>query len=310
MRMRAPHPWPLAVLASADCCLRAIARSTDPALANDAQAKGLKTHVARRRGIRQQHHVAYTEVPQNLRADADLDAAAFRIRMLALLAFGVLCDRTRHTLRSQIPNEDDDTSALACDLGHGLLDQSPTRALAAADAQQIGQHIYRMYAHQHGTGGAKIAFDKSQVLDGLYGRFVDVEIEGATEQAIDGGFSDLAHDAIMAQPIADQIFDGADLQAVALGEGDQIGHACHGAVVVHNLADDAGRKQASQAGEIDGGLRVAGAHEHATFARNQRENVPRGNDVLVVLGRVDGGGNGAGTIVRRNAGGDALARLD
>src|SRR5262245_66658191 len=98
MRMRAPNTCPLAAAASADCCLGAIARSTDPALANDAQAKGLKTHVARRRGIRQQHHVAYTEVPQNLRADADLDAAAFRIRMLAPLAFGVLSDRTLHHL--------------------------------------------------------------------------------------------------------------------------------------------------------------------------------------------------------------------
>src|SRR6185295_1179433 len=98
-----------------------------------------------------QHHVTYTEVAQNLRADPDLDAATFRISVFALLAFGVLCDRTRHTLRPQIPNEDDDTSPLARDFGHGLLDQSPTRALAAADAQQIGQHVDCMHAHQHGT---------------------------------------------------------------------------------------------------------------------------------------------------------------
>ena len=69
----------------------------------------------------------------------------------------------------------------ARDLGHGFVDQSPTRALAAADAQQIGQHIHCMHAHQHGTRGAKIAFDEGQMLDGLDGRFVDAEIEGAAD---------------------------------------------------------------------------------------------------------------------------------
>ena len=120
----------------------------------------------------------------------------------------------------------------------------------------------------------------------------------------------LLDDAVVLQAIADQVLDGADLEAVALGEGDQVRHARHGAVVVHDLADDAGRVEPGEAREIDGGLRVAGADQHAALARDQREDVAGRDDVVVVLGGVDGGGDGAGAVVRGDAGGDALARLD
>ena len=114
----------------------------------------------------------------------------------------------------------------------------------------------------------------------------------------------------MAEPVADQVLDGADLEAVALGEGDEVGHARHGAVVVHDLADDAGGVEPGEPREIDAGLRVPGADQHAALARDQREHVARRDDVVVVLGGVDGGGDGAGAVVRGDAGGHALARLD
>src|SRR4029077_9828482 len=126
--MWAPHTCPVTAATAGDCCLRAIARSTDPPLTADTQAERPESYVARRRGIRQQHHVADTQFPQNLRADADFDAAAFRIAVFAFLAFGILRDRARHAFRPQVANEDDDAPAFAGDLLHRLLDQCAARA--------------------------------------------------------------------------------------------------------------------------------------------------------------------------------------
>jgi hypothetical protein len=44
---------------------------------------------------------------------------------------------------------------------------------------------------------------------------------------------------VMAAAIGDQVADRADLEAVAAGEGDEIVHPRHRAVVLHDLADHA-----------------------------------------------------------------------
>ena len=102
----------------------------------------------------------------------------------------------------------------------------------------------------------------------------------------------------------------AILSLMTLGEGDEVGQTRHGAVVVHDLADHAGGREAGEPGDVHGGLGVAGAHQHAAIARHQREHMARRDDVAGVLGRVDGDGDGAGAVMRRDAGRDALARLD
>ena len=63
---------------------------------------------------------------------------------------------------------------------------------------------------------------------------------------------------------------------MSAAELDQLGHAGHRAVVVHDLADHAGGPQAGEAGEVDRALGLAGAHEHAALAGAQREDVARG----------------------------------
>ncbi len=62
--------------------------------------------------------------------------------------------------------------------------------------------------------------------------------------------------------------------------------------------------------DIDRGLGMAGAHQHAAVARHQREDVARRDDVLGALGRIDRDRDGAGAVGRGDAGGDAVARLD
>ena len=64
---------------------------------------------------------------------------------------------------------------------------------------------------------------------------------------------------IVTEPVGDQIGDGRDLQTVALGKRHQIGPR-HGAIVIHDLANHAGRIESGEPREIDGGFGVAGTH--------------------------------------------------
>ena len=50
-------------------------------------------------------------------------------------------------------------------------------------------------------------------------------------------------------------------------------HPGHRAVVLDELADDADRREAGEPAQVDGGLGVAGPHEHAAGARPQRHEV-------------------------------------
>ena len=111
-------------------------------------------------------------------------------------------------------------------------------------------------------------------------------------------------------PISDQIGDGAELEVVALRERHQVRQPRHGAVVVHDLADHRRRIQPGLARDIDRRLGVAGAHQRAALARHQRKDVAGRDDVVAAAFRIDRHRDGACAVVRRNAGGDALARLD
>ena len=91
---------------------------------------------------------------------------------------------------------------------------------------------------------------------------------------------------------------------------DEVVATGHRAVVVHDLADHAGRGEAGQPRQVDRGLGVAGALERAAVARHQREDVAGRHDVLRPARRVDRHRDGARAVGGRDAGGDALARLD
>jgi hypothetical protein len=111
-------------------------------------------------------------------------------------------------------------------------------------------------------------------------------------------------------PVGDQVGDGDHLQAVALAVGHEVGHPGHRPVLVHDLADHAGRDQAGQPREVDAGLRVARPLEHAAGLGLEREDVAGLDDVLGPRVRVDRDLDGAGAVVGRDPGGHALRGLD
>ena len=91
-----------------------------------------------------------------------------------------------------------------------------------------------------------------------------------------------------------------------LREGDEIWQPRHGAVVVHDLADHAGGIEPGEPRDIDGGLGMPGADEHAAILGDQRKDVARRHDVPEVLGGIDGDGDGVGAVMRRDAGASRL----
>src|SRR5207253_1488854 len=90
------------------------------------------------------------------------------------------------------------------------------------------------------------------------------------------------------QPIPRQIGDRDHQEAMLLAESDQVWHPCHRAIVVDDLADDAGGEKPGEAGEIDGSLRLAPALEHAARSRSQRKDMSRTAEVLGTTAGIDG----------------------
>ena len=92
-------------------------------------------------------------------------------------------------------------------------------------------------------------------------------------------------------------------------EFQQLRHARHGAVFVHDFADHAGRIESGDAREVDGSFGLSGADEHAAIARAQRKHVAGARKILRARFGIDGGKNGDGAVGGADAGGDAeLAR--
>ena len=90
----------------------------------------------------------------------------------------------------------------------------------------------------------------------------------------------------------------------------QFRHSGHGAVVVHDLADDPGRFQAGKTGQVNGAFSLAKAYKHSAFAGSERENMT-GADQVFGTGIIGNSGhNREGPISCRNAGGNTMFRLD
>ena len=121
---------------------------------------------------------------------------------------------------------------------------------------------------------------------------------------------DALDELLVAAPVLDQIGDRDHLELVVLAVRHEVGDAGHRAVVLHDLADDARRIQPGEPREVDGGLGLAGALEHAAAARAEREDVTGLHEVRRLRGRVDRHLDRPGAVLRGDPGGDALARLD
>ena len=86
-------------------------------------------------------------------------------------------------------------------------------------------------------------------------------------------------EALVTQPVGDQVRDRNEGETVLLREYLELRAACNRAVLVEDLTDHAGRRAISQPRDIDGRFRLSDALEHATLLRPQWKDVPWSNEV-------------------------------
>ncbi len=123
-------------------------------------------------------------------------------------------------------------------------------------------------------------------------------------------FADALDQFLARLPVGDQLRHRDVLELVLLGERLDLRPAHHGAVVVDEFADDADRLEVRQPAQIDRGLGMAGAHQHAAVLGDQREDVARPHEVrraCVVVGKA---AHGRDAVLGRNAGGGAVLVVD
>jgi hypothetical protein len=129
-----------------------------------------------------------------------------------------------------------------------------------------------VHAHQRHGGGARLALDQRQMH-----LAVDVILVADQPEAAELGdhlpLGDAFNRVFGLQPVADQVGDRADHQAVLVREALEVGTARHRAVLVQDLDDHGRGLEAGEACKIAAGLGVAGAGQHASGLRHQREYV-------------------------------------
>ena len=130
------------------------------------------------------------------------------------------------------------------------------------------------------------------------------------ERGRQAGRDDTLDEAVVLAPVGDQIGDRDHLQAVPLAVRDEVGNARHRPVLVHDLADHAGRIEPGEPREVDGRLGLTGPLEDAAGLGLEREHVPRLDQITRCRVGVDRDLNRLGAISGGDARGDALGRLD
>ncbi|QYU65973.1 DNA polymerase I [Leptolyngbya sp. 15MV] len=255
------------------------------------------------RGIGQQFHLVHAQPGEDLRADAIVAQRVHAPGILALQA----ADLVRHEGGGRLRDHHDHARAFRADDLHRPLQRAVAGALLAEDVVEDAQ---RVHPHQRGPGRVDMTLLEHDLF-GL-GRLV-VERDRAPFAAPAAGEPRLVADlgqVVVLEAIGDQVADRADLQFVPPGEGDQVVHPRHAAILVHDLADHARGVEAGQPRDVDRGLGMPGADQHAAIAGDQREHVAGGDDVVRRARGVDRDADRARAVGGADPGGDAFARLD
>lgn len=203
--------------------------------------------------------------------------------------------------------EVEEDAALAGDELHGGVELAT--AVAAAGAEDIAGEAFGVDADEGGGVGLDFAAGEGEVVGAVGEDAVEVAVEIAEVGGhFDGGF--LFDEFLLAAAVLDDLGDGAGLEAVFALVVAEVADAGHGAVLVHDFAEDAGGGEIGHAGQVDGGLGVAGAAEDATLHGLEGEDVA-GLDEGVGTGFGVGEElDGEGAVGGGNAGGDASGGID
>ena len=121
---------------------------------------------------------------------------------------------------------------------------------------------------------------------------------------------DALDEVLAGHAVRDELLHGDDLQAVPPREALQLGQARHRSVRVRDLADHADGLKPSESTQIHRCLGLSGAHEHATLACAQGEDVTGLDEIHRRALRIGEHAYRARAIGGADAGRGALARVD
>ena len=175
--------------------------------------------------------------------------------------------------------------------------------------EDVAGEAFGVHPHEDVLGAVDLAADESDVR--LVGQRLtegDGRELAVVGREADGGAA--LDELLVAAAVLDEVGDGDHAQLVQLAVGDQVGHPRHRPVLVHDLADDPGRVEAREPGEIDGGLGLADALQHPARAGAEREDVARLDEVFGLRVGGDRHLDRMRAVGGRDAGGHAFARLD
>ena len=149
-----------------------------------------------------------------------------------------------------------------------------------------------MDTHQDRLLRIDFPFDQRNVL-----LFVDLvlENEGAKLSNVQrqACFGYRSHQHLALHAVMDEVLDGDDLETETVRKFHQLRHSGHRSVVVHDFADDSRRRQAGQAGQINGSLSLTGPFQHAAGPGAQRKHVAGAHEVFGFGLGAYGGQNGS-----------------
>ena len=166
-----------------------------------------------------------------------------------------------------------------------------------------------MEPHRHHRRRVDVAVDEGEVTDVVVGRRVGDDPELA-DRARRGELADALDKVLALLPPGDEIGDRDAREAVLAGEGLDLRPLHHRAVVVGELADHPDLGQAGERAEIDGGLGVPRAHEHAALAGDEREDVAGPHEVRRAHVGVGERARGVRALLGRDAGRQPVDDVD
>src|SRR5690606_22183452 len=268
---------------------------------------GNTVHLLRRR---QYSHALQAEVAQYLRADAvGLDNCFTPPPLRKVVGslrqrFDCLHQLARGLLLAQY---DDHAGVFSRDAFDGAVERPAERG--TLHAQNVPERVLDVHAHEWPGSPGAVALGKRHMHRPVYAVVIAVHPELAV-----GGlhrlFGDSLDVALLLQPIANEVRNRAYAHTVLAREGFEVRPARHAAVFVEDFNDSGSRFKAGEPRQVAARLRVPGAREYAAWLRHDGEDVPGLAKMLRArIGRY-GNLHGAGAVVRRNTGGDALGCLD
>src|SRR5450830_1062866 len=182
-------------------------------------------------------------------------------------------------------------------------------AIAAQRVEDISSQAFLVDAHEHVLGPVHLSHHQRHVV--LTGQ--RLAVGDGTELAEFGWHPHRGHTLdqhLGTTAVLDQVGDRDQLDPVLRAVLDQVGNSRHRAVFLHHLADDASGDQPGQLRQVDRGLGLTSALEHAARTSSERKDVARPNNVARALAGVDRNLDGVRPILNGDTGRDPFTSLD